>query len=400
MKQNAPQILVINCGSSSLKFALIPVGETEPSLSGLAECLYLDDARIIFKTAEGKETESLNGGDHGTALDALIHFLERHGWRDSVVAVGHRVVQGGDLFKASVLIDDSVLKGIEDVSSLAPLHNPGHLIGMRGAIKCFPTLPQVAVFDTAFHQTMPPAAYMYAIPTKFYEDYAIRRYGFHGTSHRFIAGEAVKTLKLDPQNHGIVIAHLGNGASATAVKNGKSVDTTMGLTPLEGLIMGTRSGDIDPAIMYFLNKNAGMSPEEIDNMLNKQSGLLGISGISSDCRTLEEAAAAGDERAKLALDMFVHRLARHIGGLASSLDHLDALIFTGGIGENSVLIRKMTMDRLKTLGVVPDYAANELATRGKSGIISKAGGPIVAVINTNEEWMIANDTAELAGITK
>ncbi|WP_189535435.1 acetate/propionate family kinase [Paludibacterium paludis] len=392
------QILVINCGSSSVKFALLPKDSREPLLSGLAECLGLADARITFKTSEGKKTESLDGGRHEEAMSALTRFMENHGWLDGVAAVGHRIVHGGERFQASVLVDDGVIEGIEACSSLAPLHNPGHLVGIRAARAAFPALPQAVVFDTAFHQTLPRAAYMYAIPQRFYHDYGVRRYGMHGTSHRFIASETVATLGLDPERHGILIAHLGNGASATAVSNGRCVDTTMGMTPLEGLVMGTRSGDIDPAAVTFIARKEGLDLDGIDSLLNKQSGLLGISGLSSDCRALEDAAAEGNKDAQLALDMFAHRLARLLGGLASSLERLDALVFTGGIGENSSLLREKTLARLKIFGFAIDPAANERAVRGAGGLISRPGSVMAMVMATNEEWMIARDTAELAGL--
>jgi acetate kinase len=245
---------------------------------------------------------------------------------------------------------------------------------------------------------MPPAAYLYALPMALYREYGVRRYGFHGTSHRFVAEEAVRLLKLDPKNHGLVIAHLGNGGSATAVLNGASVDTTMGMTPLEGLVMGTRSGDVDPGALIHLARNAGWSIDEMDNVLNKKSGLLGISELSNDMRAIESAAAEGHDGAQKALDVFVHRLARHIGGLATSLPRLDAVAFTGGIGENSSTIRRLTIERLRVFGIELDAAANDATIRGKSGVISKGAGPTAVVIPTNEEWMIARDAAELAGL--
>ncbi len=390
-------ILVVNCGSSSLKFALMPDdGGTEPVLSGLAERLGQPEAGITFKTSDGsKQADGLNGGDHSAALNAVIGFIEKRGWLPDVTAVGHRLVHGGEKFHASVLINDDVIKTMEECSPLAPLHNPANLLGVQVARKLLPSLPQVGVFDTAFHQTMPKEAYLYAIPMEYYRDHGVRRYGFHGTSHRYVAGIAVERLGLDPNNHGLVIAHLGNGASATAIKNGKSVDTTMGLTPLEGLVMGTRSGDIDPGVLFYLADRTGMGLKDLDNMLNRKSGLLGISELSNDCRAIEEAAAKGHEGAQTALDMFAHRLARLSAGLAMSLDRFDAMIFTGGIGENSPLLRKMTIERMKPFGFVLDDEANERCFRGGEGVISKAG-PKAVVIGTNEELMIAKDTAELA----
>ncbi len=390
-------ILVINCGSSSLKFALMPEdGGSTPVLSGLAERLGQAEAGITFKTADGgKQSEMLNGGDHAAALNAAIAFIRKNGWLEDVKAVGHRLVHGGEKFHASVLIDDVVIEAIEKCSPLAPLHNPANLIGVEVARRLLPSLPQVGVFDTAFHQTMPKEAYLYAVPMSYYRDYGVRRYGFHGTSHRYVAGEAVKRLELDPNNHGLVIAHLGNGASATAVKNGISVDTTMGLTPLEGLVMGTRSGDIDPGVLFYLAEQTGMGLKDLDAMLNRKSGLLGVSELSNDCRTLEEEAEKGHEGARLALALFAHRLARLAAGLAMSLDRFDAMIFTGGIGENSPTLRRMTLERMKPFGFILDEAANTKCFRGVEGIITTAG-PKALVLGTNEELMIAKDTAELA----
>lgn len=398
MTTATPLILVINCGSSSLKFALQSIDAREPLLSGLAECLGLHDARITVKSAEGKTTESLDGGGHAEAMEVLTRHLQERDLLEQVAAVGHRIVHGGERFHASMLVDEEVIAGIEACCELAPLHNPGHLIGIRAAQKAFPGLPQVTVFDTAFHQTMQPAAYRYAVAKRFYTDYGVRRYGMHGTSCRYVAIEAVRTLELDPQDHGIIIAHLGNGASATAVKNGECVDTTMGMTPLEGLIMGTRSGDIDPAAVTYIARRESLDLDGIDRLLNKESGLLGISGLSSDCRALEEAAASGHADARLALEMFAHRLARLVGGLATSLDRFDALVFTGGIGENSALIRRLTLEHLRIFGFHIDDMANEHAVRGQAGVITQPDSPVAVVINTNEECMIARDTAELAGL--
>ncbi|MTJ80220.1 MAG: acetate kinase [Telmatospirillum sp.] len=398
MTENRSLVLVINCGSSSLKFALFPAGDQTPLMSGLAECLGETDARITAKIDGDKKTESLNGEGHAAALDVLLRVLAEHGWLAGVKAVGHRMVHGGEAFKASVVVNEKILSEIEAHNHLAPLHNPANLLGIRTAIAKMPTIPQVVVFDTAFHQTMPASAYLYALPMEYYREQGVRRYGFHGTSHRFVAEEAVSLLKLKPADHGIVIAHLGNGGSATAVLNGKSVDTTMGLTPLEGLVMGTRSGDVDPGAVVHLARAYGWDVNQIDTVLNKKSGLLGISELSNDMRTIESAAAEGHDGAQKALDVFVHRLARHIGGLATSLPRLDAVVFTGGIGENSSLVRKMTIERLKVFGIVLDDAANEATIRGKAGVISKGAGPVAAVIPTNEEWMIARDAGELAGL--
>ena len=390
-------ILVINSGSSSLKFALQPVNGDTPLLSGLAECLGTRDACITFKSAAGKEKCTLEGGAHDAALKGVIGHLRARGMLEHVAAVGHRVVHGGERFNGSALIDDEVEAAIEACIQLAPLHNPANLLGIRVARQALPALPQVAVFDTAFHQSMPRAAYLYALPMTLYREHGVRRYGMHGTSHRYVAAEAVRQLDL-PAEHGIVIAHLGNGASATAVKNGVSVDTTMGMTPLEGLVMGTRSGDIDPGSIAYIAERLGLDLAGVDTLLNKQSGLLGLSGLSNDCRTLEEAAAEGHEGARIALEVFAHRLARHIGGLAMSLDRVDAIAFTGGIGENSALLRQMTCAHLKALGVTLDSSANQQCVRGRAGRIDAGQGPAVAVVATDEEGMIALDTARLAGL--
>jgi acetate kinase len=389
-------VLVINCGSSSLKFTVLPTGGGEPLVSGLAECLGLDDARLIIKENGEKTTLTLAGGAHTKALEVLMDRFDDAGLLDRVAVVGHRVVHGGERFTASVLITPEVIRDIEAVSGLAPLHNPANLLGIRACLEELPFVPQVAVFDTAFHQTMPKAAYAYAVPQNFYRDNGIRRYGFHGTSHRYVSGEAVRLLGLDPENHGVVVAHLGNGASATAVLNGNSVDTSMGLTPLEGLVMGTRSGDIDFGAAATIARVTNGDFAAVETVLNKQSGLLGLSGLSSDCRDLEAAAAGGHEGAQLALDVFVHRLARYIGALATSLPRFDALVFTGGIGENSVLIRKMTLARVKVFGFVLDDAANQEAVRGKSGRIDAGSGPQAWVIPTDEEGMIAREATQIA----
>ena len=391
MKHNS-LILVVNCGSSSLKFALLADQERTPVLSGLAENLGQPDARLITKQHGTKTTVSLEGGDHRTALHALLDSLRKLELLGSVAAVGHRVAHGGERFTGSTLADDQVLADVEAVSHLAPLHNPANILGIRIAREALPDVPHVLVFDTAFHATMAPSAYRYAIPNEFYETSGVRRYGFHGTSHRFVASEAVQMLELDPDDHGIVVAHLGNGSSATAIVNGKSVDTTMGLTPVEGLVMGTRSGDIDAGAIFHIARERGYSIDELDAMLNRKSGLLGLSGLSNDCRTLESAAADGHEGARLALNVFVHRLARYIGALAMAVPRLDAVVFTGGIGENSPLIRARTLSRLAPLGLYIDPEQNAAMVGGKCGVISSSLMPMAAVIATNEEWMIASDT--------
>ncbi|WP_414164752.1 propionate kinase [Superficieibacter sp. BNK-5] len=393
----ASLVLVINCGSSSLKFSVISPDEDAPLLSGLAEKLGLADACITFKAgADHKTTHSLSEASHHQALRALFARLDDMALLPRLYAIGHRVAHGGSDFQQSVLIDAQVIARIRELSALAPLHNPANLIGIEAAMALLPALPQVAVFDTAFHQTLSPAAYTYAIPLEYQHNHQVRRYGFHGTSHRFIAAEAVKRLDLDPDDHGILIAHLGNGSSVCAVKNGISVDTSMGMTPLEGLVMGTRCGDLDFGAAAYIARCSGQSFEAVYKMVNNESGLLGISGLSSDCRTLQEARRQGDERAALAIEVMVHRLARHLGAHLASLHRFDALIFTGGIGENSALVRELTAQKLAVFGIALDSKKNEFLYAGRDGVISLPGSPLVAVIPTNEEKMIAQDAAAIA----
>lgn len=392
----ASLVLVINCGSSSLKFSAIPLNDDAPVLSGLAEKLGLAEASITIKDAAGnKATERLTDASHSCALKTLFTKLEHLALLSRVCAIGHRVAHGGSHFKRSVLLTDDVISRIRELSVLAPLHNPANLTGIDAAMSLLPHLPQVAVFDTAFHQTLPPAAYTYAIPLVYQQQHQVRRYGFHGTSHRFIAAEAVARLNLDPADHGIIIAHLGNGSSVCAVKNGRSVDTSMGMTPLEGLVMGTRCGDLDFGAAAYIARCTGQTIESLYKMVNNDSGLLGLSGLSSDCRTLQEARSNGDSGATLAIDVMVHRLARHLGAHLTSLHRFDALIFTGGIGENSALVRELTSQRLAVFGVQLDTVKNAQLSAGHEGVISVSGSPIVAVIPTNEEKMIAQDAAAL-----
>jgi acetate kinase len=398
MSDSQRLVLVINCGSSSLKFAVIPADGGAPVVSGLAECLGLPEARLTVKIKGAKDQEKLDGPTHDAALAAILKRLDKDGLLKQIAAVGHRVVHGGERFTASTLINPEVLADVEKLSSLAPLHNPVNLLGIRACIKLLPGVPQVAVFDTAFHQTMPPAAYAYAIPQVYYREDGVRRYGFHGTSHRYVAGEAARILGLDPDDHGLIVAHLGNGCSATAVVNGKSVDTTMGMTPLEGLVMGTRSGDIDFGAASYIGRKAGLDLAGVENLLNKSSGLLGLSELSSDCRDLQTAADGGHEGARLALDVFVHRLARHIGGLATSLTRFDALVFTGGIGENSAPVRAATLRRLALFGFSVDEEANAAMVGGRAGLIGGSSRPSALVVPTDEEGLIASDAARIAGL--
>jgi acetate kinase len=398
MSSSTPLILVINSGSSSLKFALFSLSVRKPLASGLAERLGQPDATIRFDVDGVKNKVPLERIDHQGAVDSLMAFLKERGWFDAVAAVGHRVVNGGERFTKSELISGSDM--IEEIGAcpFAPLHNPAHATGMRATFHAFPDIKQVAVFDTAFHQTMKPEAFLYALPRKYYRDLAVRRYGAHGTSHRYVSGEAIRILGLDPNNSGVVVCHLGNGSSATAVHNGKCVDTSMGLTPLEGLVMGTRTGDVDYGALAYIAKKTGLDVDGLEKMVNRESGLLGLSELSNDCRTLTEAAQDGNKQAEEALDVFVHRLVRYIGALTAVMPRLDAVAFTGGIGENSAYIRAKTLKRLSALGLDLDEEANAKIYGGKTGIVSKSKKPVAIVIPTDEEWMIAEDTAELAGL--
>ena len=393
-------ILVLNCGSSSLKGAVLNSENGDVLLSCLGEKLNLADAYITFKVNGQKERVDLSATpNHTGAVGAMLEKLKAMGLDSQIGAIGHRVVSGGEEYSESVLIDDSVMAAIEKCIPLAPLHNPANLLGIRAAQDIFKGLPNVAVFDTAFHQTMPEHAYMYAIPRKFYRDLGVRRYGFHGTSYRFVAEEAANVLGADKNNLKLVIAHLGNGASITAVRNGKSMDTSMGLTPLEGLVMGTRSGDVDPSIFSFLADNLKLSTQQITDILNKESGLMGISELSSDCRVIEEESLNGHEGAVLALEMFSYRLAKYVASMAVAAGGLDALVFTGGIGENSDIIREKVLNYCEFLGCSVDKEANTAARFGKAGVITAAGSKVKAVvIPTNEELMIAQDTARLSGL--
>lgn len=398
---NQPLILVINCGSSSLKFALLNPLSSHCELQGIAESLNSDEARLSWRYRGEKQTSALNNAAasnqsrHQSAGQAIIELLDQLELRRRVTAIGHRVVHGGQHFSASVIIDEHVIEAIKTCSSLAPLHNPANLTGIEVATEHFPELAQVAVFDTAFHQTMPEHAYLYALPYSLYQEQHVRRYGFHGTSFRFVSAKAQQRLNLDPSDHGLVIAHLGNGASACAVHNGNSVDTTMGLTPLEGLVMGTRSGNIDPGLFHFLHQRCHYSIEDIDTLLNKRSGLLGISQLSNDMRTLELAADEGNTQAQLAIKVFCYQLAKQIAGLMTALPRCDALIFTGGIGENSRRVRCETVEQLSSLGWKIDTALNADNGAKTDGRINAQNSPSIGVIATNEELMIAQDVIAL-----
>lgn len=387
----AAAVLVINSGSSSLKFSLIDIASENPVVSGLAEALGTAEAVIhISRPGSAKETRGIPQADHAQAMDAALKAID--GTR--VAAIGHRVVHGGEAFSESVRIDDATLEVIRGCIPLAPLHNPANLAGISAAMAKFPELPHVAVFDTAFHQTMPKHAYLYALPHDLYETHKVRRYGFHGTSHRFVSTEAARLLGKAPEETQLITAHLGNGCSAAAVKHGRSVDTTMGFTPLEGLVMGTRSGDIDPNLHEFIAETLGKSLKEVTALLNRGSGLLGLSGLSNDMRTLAAAAADGHAGAAIAIEVFCYRLAKHILALAAGLDRIDALVFTGGIGENSSLVREKTLGHLAILHPILDTDLNLNNGRASAGrITAPASGLLALVVPTNEELVIAREAA-------
>jgi acetate kinase len=382
---------VLNSGSSSVKFALVHPGSGQSVTDGLAERVGTPEAVLRIRRSSGDITERLADSSYRAIIARILSVLPEAG----LIGVGHRVVHGGERFTGSVLVDDEVVAAIGSVSHLAPLHNPANLAGIEAVRAVRPGLPQVAVFDTAFHQTMPASAFRYAVPEEWYTRYGVRRYGFHGTSYRFVSGRAAALLDRPPTGLRLVIAHLGNGCSAAAIRDGVSVDTTMGLTPLEGLVMGTRSGDIDPGLFAYLAEQTGQGAAGLTEVLNTRSGLLGLSGTSNDMRAIQDAAAGGDERARLALDVFVHRLARAVAGLVTSLERLDALVFTGGIGENSALVRSLVLARLDFLGLAEDPVANARHGRDTGARISRPGTVLALVVPTDEELMIARDTARL-----
>ena len=381
-------VLVINCGSSSLKFAVIEPESGHVQHHGLAERLGTSDADLVVDDAASEALPK--DADHGIALDGILERVKS----EHIAAVGHRVVHGGERFSESVLLDDAVVTQIDACTPLAPLHNPANLLGIREARQRFPHVPQVAVFDTAFHHRMPPKAFQYAVPYEWYERYGLRRYGFHGTSHGYVAEQAAARLGRPLSELMLVTAHLGNGCSACAISGGQSVDTTMGLTPLEGLVMGTRSGDVDPNLHDFLAKQSGLDLAHITEALNKKSGLLGLSGASNDMRALLEAREQGSARAALAIDVFCYRLAKAVLGLCASLPRLDALVFTGGIGEHAAPIRKQTLALLGLLRADVDRALNaEHGQNSEGRITSERSGLLALVIPTNEELVIAREAA-------
>ncbi len=399
------KIFVLNSGSSSLKYQLIDSETEEVLAKGLAERIGVKGGggRIVHQVAGNDKLEvNIDMANHDQAMDHVFELLTDSekgalGSIREISAVGHRVVHGGESFVHPTIVDDEVLKKIDEVSTLAPLHNPPNLEGIRACMRLMPGVPQVAVFDTAFHSTMPEHAYIYALPYKYYTDYGIRRYGFHGTSHKYVTGQALKMLAesgISAQDSRIITIHLGNGCSMAAVVGGKVVDTSMGMTPAEGLMMGTRSGDLDPAILLYLARELGAKPDEIDEIINKKSGLLGVSGVSSDMRDVESAANSGNHLAELALSIFCYRIKKYIGAYAAAMGGLDAIVFTGGIGENSASIRARVCKNLGFLGIDLDEEKNQAVT-GASDVSSDSCRVRILVIPTNEERMIARETAHV-----
>ncbi|MBQ7580474.1 MAG: acetate kinase [Clostridia bacterium] len=393
------KILVINAGSSSLKYQLIDMENESVLAKGICEQIGTESTfthKVPDDESKNIKDKPMDMPDHAAALEIVLNALvsKENGVIESVKeidAVGHRVLHGGEKFSGSVLVDDKVEEAIRECFDLGPLHNPANLTGIKACQKIMPDVPQIAVFDTGFHQTMPDYAYMYALPYEYYEKYSIRRYGFHGTSHRFVSMQTNELLG-NPEHSKIVTCHLGNGSSISAVVDGKCFDTTMGVTPLEGIMMGTRCGSIDPAIVPIIMKKEGLSADEIDTVMNKKSGMLGLCG-TSDNRTIEARAKEGDERAKLIESMLCHQLTKYIGGFAAAMGGLDAIVFTGGIGENNPQYRDRVCDKLAFMGVKIDYEKNNKLKRGVEGEISTPDSSVkVYVVCTNEELMIARDT--------
>ena len=391
------QVLVVNSGSSSIKYQLIDVASGEALAVGLVERIGQPVAAIRHDGPDGRTTLEQPVPDHEAGIATILDLFAQHGPhldQESIVAVGHRVVQGGDRFPGPALVDDAVEAEIADLCTLAPLHNPANLAGIRAARHAFPDVPHVAVFDTSFHTTLPPEAYTYAIDRDLARRYAIRRYGAHGTSHAYVSRRTAALLGKDPAEANVIVAHLGNGASITAVRGGRSVETSMGLTPLEGLVIGTRSGDIDPAVVFHLQRVAGMSTDQSDDLLNRRSGMLGLSG-SSDMRDVHGAIAAGDADALLALKVYCHRLQHYIGAYHALLGRVDAIAFTAGIGENDDLVRLRALTGLEHLGIIVDPERNA-GRKTTETVISADGSPItVFVVPTNEELEIARQAVAL-----
>ncbi|MFC2662052.1 MAG: acetate/propionate family kinase [Eubacterium sp.] len=395
------KVLVINCGSSSLKYQVLDMDGENLLAKGLVERIGMDGS-VITHTKIGSDDKWKNEVPMPTHKEAIEQVLNaivdpEHGVlhdMSELGAVGHRVVHGGERYANSVLIDEEVLTHLDELSELAPLHNPANILGIRACQKLMPNTPMVAVFDTAFHQTMPAESYIYALPYEYYEKYGVRRYGFHGTSHKYVADRASKIMNVSLDDMKIITCHLGNGASVSAIKRGKCIDTSMGFTPLEGLVMGTRCGDIDPSITTYISEKENLSAEQMNEIMNKKSGVLGISGISSDFRDIEAAAEEGNERAQLALKVFAHKVRAYIGAFIAEMNGLDALVFTAGVGENDISMRDIICNDLGNLGIKLDLVKNKI--RGKEAIISRDDSPVtIMLIPTNEELMIARDTVDI-----
>ena len=390
------KILAINAGSSSLKFQLIEMPEETVITKGLVERIGLNDAVFTIEVNDEKDETVTNIPEHGEAVRMLLNKLTENGIinsLDEINGVGHRVVHGGERFSESVLITDEVIQEIKEVSDLAPLHNPANLTGINAFREVLPNVPHVAVFDTAFHQSMPEQSYLYSLPYEYYEDYGIRKYGFHGTSHKYVSERAAEMLGRPVEELRLLSCHLGNGASIAAIEGGKSIDTSMGFTPLAGVTMGTRSGNIDPALIPFIMEKTGKTANEVMNVLNKESGMLALSGFSSDLRDIEQRADEGDERAELALEVFAARIHKYIGSYAARMHGIDGIIFTAGVGENSVTMRERVLKGLEFMGVYWDPALNKV--RGKEAFVNYPHSPVkVMIIPTNEEVMIARDTVQ------
>ena len=393
-------VFVLNCGSSSFKYQLLDMTDERRVASGVVERIGMDDSVLAYEPAGGEKTKETGQiANHEVAIKKVLDKLvdPKIGVIKSlsdIGAIGHRVVHGGEKFSGSVLITDPVIAALKQNIPLAPLHNPPNITGIEAMQKALPGTPNVGVFDTSFHASMPPESYIYALPYEWYEQYHVRRYGFHGTSHRFVSERAAQMLGIPSAQFNCITCHMGNGSSITAVRNGKSYDTSMGMTPLEGLVMGTRCGDVDAGIPSYLAANVGFSFADIDNAFNKKSGLLGISGVSSDMRDLQKAAAEGNARARLALDVLCHRVLKYVGAYAVELGRVDAIILTGGIGENDTLFRAAVVERLTILGIKLDAEANK--ARGTEVVISTADSSIkVLVVPTNEELVIARDTRDI-----
>lgn len=392
------KIIAINAGSSSLKFQLLQMPEEEVLTKGLVERIGLNDSVFTIEVDGEKVKEIKDIQDHSEAVSMLLDKLVKHNIissLDEIEGIGHRVVHGGEKFNDSVLITDEVLHEIEEISYLAPLHNPANVVGIKAFKNVLPNVPAVAVFDTAFHQSMPEKSFLYSLPYEYYEEYGIRKYGFHGTSHKYVSERAAELLGRPVEQLRLLSCHLGNGASIAAIEGGKSIDTSMGFTPLAGVTMGTRSGNIDPSLIPYIMQKTGQSAEEVINVLNNKSGMLGVSGFSSDLRDIESEAEKGNERAELALEVFASRIHKYIGSYAARMAGIDAIIFTAGIGENSTAVRERVLRGLEFMGVYWDPALNQV--RGKEAFISYPHSPVkVIVIPTNEEVMIARDTMRYA----